>query len=59
MNLGLKVKANSMITSFNDAVLLTEWQTIGWKENRSLNMWNSECQVFVRTLRLSTCQSSF
>lgn len=26
MNLGLKVKANSMITSFSDTVLLTEWQ---------------------------------
>lgn len=59
MKLGLKVKANSMITSFSDTVLLTERQTIGWKENKSSNMWNSECQIFARTLRPSTCQSSF
>ena len=59
MNLGLKVKANSRITSFSDTVLLKEWQTIGWKGNRSLNMWNPERQVFAQTLRLSTWQSSF
>lgn len=59
MNLGLKVKANSMITSFSDTVLLTEWQTIGWKENKSSYKWNSERQVFARTLKPSTCQSSF
>ena len=32
MHLGLKVKANSMITLFNGIVFLTEWQTIRWKE---------------------------
>ena len=51
MHSGLKVKANSVLTSFNDTVFLTKWQAIGWKESILLKKKHNYCMCEIQNVR--------